>query len=49
MRELTARLKSIMSVVFNQLELLPASEGAVEEMHKTLSQPDIRCAWPWKR
>lgn len=32
MRELTDTLKSIMSVVSNQLELLPASEGAVEEM-----------------
>ena len=32
MRELTATLQKIMSVVSNQLELLPASEGAVEEM-----------------
>jgi hypothetical protein len=32
MREFTATLQKIMSVVSNQLELLPASEGAVEEM-----------------
>jgi len=32
MREFTDTLKRIMSVVSNQLELLPASEGAVEEM-----------------
>jgi len=32
MRVFTATLQSIMSVVSNQLELLPASEGAVEEM-----------------
>lgn len=32
MREFTATLHKIMSVVSNQLELLPASEGAVEEM-----------------
>ncbi|HRS90450.1 MAG TPA: hypothetical protein P5028_00195 [Candidatus Marinimicrobia bacterium] len=32
MRELIATLQKIMSVVSNQLELLPASEGAVEEM-----------------
>lgn len=32
MREFTATLQTIMSVVSNQLELLPASEGAVEEM-----------------
>jgi hypothetical protein len=30
MREFTSTLKTIMSVVSNQLELLPASEGAVE-------------------
>jgi len=32
MREFTTTLQKIMSVVSNQLELLPASEGAVEEM-----------------
>lgn len=32
MRELTDTLKQIMSVVSNQLELLPASQGALEEM-----------------
>ena len=32
MREFTETLQTIMSVVSNQLELLPASEGAVEEM-----------------
>ncbi len=32
MREFTSTLKTIMDVVSNQLELLPASEGAVEEM-----------------
>lgn len=35
MREFTTTLKSIMSVVSNQLELLPASEGAIEEMTYT--------------
>ena len=32
MREFTATLQTIMAVVSDQLELLPASEGAVEEM-----------------
>ena len=32
MREFTVTFRKIMSVVSNQLELLPASEGAVEEM-----------------
>jgi hypothetical protein len=32
MREFTQTLHNIMAVVSNQLELLPASEGAVEEM-----------------
>jgi hypothetical protein len=40
MREFTATLKSIMSVVSNQLELLPASEGAIEGM--TFTDEDER-------
>lgn len=32
MKEFTATLKRIMSVVSDQLEILPASEGAIEEM-----------------
>jgi hypothetical protein len=32
MRALTETLRSIMAVVSNQLELLPASEGAIEEL-----------------
>ena len=32
MHEFTQTLRSIMSVVSNQLELVPASEGAIEQM-----------------
>jgi len=32
MREFTQTLRSTMSVVSNQLELVPASEGAIEQM-----------------
>ncbi len=32
MRELTDTLRSIMAAVSDQLELLPASEGATEEL-----------------
>jgi hypothetical protein len=32
MREFTATLHSIMSAVSHQLELLPAADGAIEEM-----------------
>ena len=39
-RELTETLRSIMSVVAHQLELLPASEGAIEEM--TFTDEDER-------
>ena len=35
MREFTKTLRQVMSVVSNQLELLPASEGALEEMTHT--------------
>jgi len=40
MREFTETLRSIMSVVSGQLELLPASEGAIEEM--TFTDEDER-------
>jgi len=40
MREFTETLRSIMSVVAHQLELMPASEGAMEEM--TFSDEDER-------
>jgi len=51
MREFTETLQTIMCVVSNPLELLPASEGTVEEMTcvETFIRKEITCLSPSKR